>query len=389
VAAPETAFQVPATIAVGRGVSRSLGERVAALGARRALLVTDAYMVTSGLAARLGALLEDAGVATTVYDGVQPDPTDENVRDGLVAFRTAEAQVVVAVGGGSALDAAKMVAVGSANPGPIRDYMGYHRIPRAGAPLIAVPTTAGTGSEVTRVTVITDTERETKMMILDGHLVPTVALVDPELSATMPKPLTAHVGVDTLTHGIEAYVSALSSPMTDPLARSCVALVGEHLRRAWRVGDDLEARGGMAVAACHGGMAFANSSVCLVHGMSRPLGAVFHIPHGLSNAVLLPTVTAFSLSGAPQRYAQAARDLGVAEEGHGDSEANDRLLDGLNQLNEELEIPRLGELLDIDYEEFDRRLPKMAADALESGSPGRNPVVPDESDIVDLYRRAW
>jgi alcohol dehydrogenase class IV len=274
--ATQTVFQVPATIALGAGVSGSLGERVAALGADRALLVTDAYMVASGLAGRMAALLDDAGVTTTVFDGVQPDPTDVNVRDGLAAFDAAGAQVVVALGGGSALDAAKMVAVASTNPGPIREYMGYHRIPKAGAPLVAVPTTAGTGSEVTRVTVITDTERETKMMILDGHLVPTVALVDPELSASMPRPLTAHVGVDTLTHGIEAYVSALSSPMTDALARSCIRLSGQHLRRAWTAGDDLDARTGMAIAACHGGMAFANSSVCLVHGMSRPLGAVFH-----------------------------------------------------------------------------------------------------------------
>jgi alcohol dehydrogenase class IV len=389
VATTDTVFQVPATVAVGQGISSSLGDRVAALGASRALLVTDGYMVASGLAARIVALLEEAGVATTVYDGVQPDPTDENVREGLSAFRDAIAQVVIALGGGSALDAAKMVAVGSANPGPIRDYMGYHRIPRAGAPLVAVPTTAGTGSEVTRVTVITDTERQTKMMILDGHLVPTIALVDPELSATMPRPLTAHVGVDTLTHGIEAYVSALSSPMTDPLARSCIRLVGEHLRRAWTAGDDLAARTGMAVAACHGGMAFANSSVCLVHGMSRPLGAVFHIPHGLSNAVLLPTVTAFSLAGATGRYARAARDLGLADEEQSDAQACDRLLDGLNRLNEDLEIPRLRELLDIEYDEFDQHLPKMAADALESGSPARNPVVPDEAAIADLYRRAW
>jgi alcohol dehydrogenase class IV len=385
----ETVFQVPATIAVGAGVSASLGARVAALGATRALLVTDAFMVSSGVAARMEAYVEDAGVATTVFSGVQPDPTDENVRDGLAAFRAAEADVVVGLGGGSALAAAKMVAVASANPGPLREYMGYHRVPNPGAPFVAVPTTAGTGSEVTRVTVITDTESQTKMMILDGHLVPTVAIVDPELSASMPRPLTAHVGVDTLTHGIEAYVSALANPMTDPLARSCIALAGRHLRRAWEVGDDLEARAGMAVAACHGGMAFANSSVCLVHGMSRPLGAVFHIPHGLSNAVLLPTVTAYSIPGAPARYAQAARDLGVAGPDHADGDACARLLDALQRLNDDLEVPRLRDLLGIDVASFDAHLEKMAGDAIESGSPARNPVVPEAHDIVDLYRRAW
>src|ERR1700733_8691838 len=204
-------FQAPATIVTGAGSSATAGEHAARLDARRALLVTDAYMVESGVAEVIQRHLQRAGVASTLFAEVQPDPTDRNVEDGLEKLEEAGAEIVVAVGGGSALDAAKMIAVKRFNPGPISEFMGYHRIPNRGLPLIAIPTTAGTGSEATRVSVITDSAAHTKMMILDGKLVPAVALVDYELTLTMPQALTAHVGVDTLTHGIEAYVSALAN----------------------------------------------------------------------------------------------------------------------------------------------------------------------------------
>jgi alcohol dehydrogenase class IV len=387
--ATATAFQVPPTIVTGAGASRSVGEHARRLGAARALLVTDPYMVGSGVAATVAERLDEAGVATTVFDGVQPDPTEGNVEHGLDVMRECGAEVVVAVGGGSALDAAKMIAVRKTNAGPISELMGYHRIARPGVPLIAIPTTAGTGSEVTRVTVITDSRTHTKMMILDGKLVPTVALVDFELTMTMPRALTAHVGVDTLTHGIEAYVSALAGPMTDPYALSCVRLVGQSLRQAWQEPEDREARAAMAIAACHGGMAFANSSVCLVHGMSRPLGAVFGIPHGLSNAVLLPAVTAYSLPGARGRYATVARAFGAATLDDPDEAAGEKLLAALQQLNHDLEVPRLRDLRGVDRDRFEASLAKMADDALASGSPSRNPVVPTAEEIADLYRRAW
>jgi alcohol dehydrogenase len=282
-----------------------------------------------------------------------------------------------------------MITVLAANPGPLRAYRGYHQIPAAGIPLIAVPTTAGTGSEATRVAVITDTEHDEKLMILDGHLVPTVAIVDFELSATMPQSLTAFVGIDTLTHGIEAYVSALANPLTDAFALSCVQLVGEHLERAWNDPDDIDARAGMAMAAYAGGAAFANASVGLVHGMSRPIGAVFHVPHGLSNAVLLPTVTRFSLPGAGRRYARLARVVGFAAEGDDDATAAARMVAGLEALNQRLEVPRLGGLERLEEERFLATIAKMAADALASGSPDRNPVVPTEEQIVVLYKEAW
>lgn len=394
------ALVLPATTWIEPGARRRAGEEAAALGRSRALLVTDAFMVGRGTAGELRGILEDAGLAVAVFDGVQPDPTDAAIDEGRAALVAHEAEVVVALGGGSVLDAAKMLAVRGGNPGPLRQYMGYGRLVGAGLPVVAIPTTAGTGSEATRVVVVTDTSTDTKMMLLDDRLCPTVALVDVELSASMPRPLTAHVGVDTLTHGIEAYVSAKATEETDPLALACVERCGRHLEAAWRDPDDLDARAGMARAAYEGGAAFANASVCLVHGMSRPLGAVFHVPHGLSNAVLLPAVTAFSLPGAPGRYAAVARALGLVgdgpssggtspEEAAGDAAAGEALVRGLEGLNARLEVPRLRDLPGVTRELFDAALPKMAADALASGSPDRNPVVPTAAEIEDLYRAAW
>lgn len=382
-------FNLPGTIITGAGASQELPEQIRRLGAARVLLVTDRFLEQQGVAGRFAELIERAGLAATVFAGVQPDPTDENVRAGLGALRASGAEAVVALGGGSAIDAAKAIAAMTTNAEPLHQYMGYHKIPRAGLPLIAVPTTAGTGSEVTKVAVITDTARDVKMMMLDGHLLPAVALVDYELSMSMPPALTAHVGVDTLTHGIEAYVSRKANGMADPFARSCVELCARHLEAAWADGGDRAAREGMALAACHGGAAFANSSVCLVHGMSRPLGALFHLPHGLSNAVLLPAVTRFSLAGAPARYAVLARVLGYAEPEAPPEAASAALARGLEALNRRLEIPRLRDCPGMEHTRFEAALEKMAHDALASGSPQNNPIVPTAEQIMALYREAW
>jgi alcohol dehydrogenase class IV len=386
---PAVTFNVPSTIAFGAGASGELPAHLQRLGARHALIVTDPFFAGNGLASEFATLAQHSGVAATIFSEVQPDPTDLNVRAGLRVYHDCGADAVVALGGGSAIDAAKAIAMLAANAEPMRQYMGYHKVLHAGAPLIAIPTTAGTGSEATRVAVITDTEQHEKMMMLSLHLMPAVALVDYELSMSMPKPLTAHVGVDTLTHGIEAYVSKKANGMTDPIALSCIALAANNLLTAWREPDNRAARAAMALAACQGGMAFSNSSVALVHGMSRPLGAVYHVPHGLSNAVLLPTVTRFSLAGATARYARISRTMGLAGENDDEATAARKLADGLELLNEALEIPTLRECVKVGRAEFDQTLEKMAADALASGSPQNNPIVPTAEQIVALYREAW
>lgn len=389
VALSAAAFEAPPVIVTGSGASQAVGEHAARLGASRALIVTDPFMVHNGTAEVVQSRLTEAGVPSTVFDRVTPDPTDTVVADGLQVLAADDADLVIGLGGGSPLDAAKMIAIGANNPSPLREFMGYHRIPAAGLPLIAIPTTAGTGSEATRVTVITETATHTKMMILDGKLLPSVALVDFELTMTMPAALTCHVGVDTLTHGIEAYVSERASRMTDPYALSCISLVGRFLERAWRDGEDREAREAMSIAACHGGLAFSNSSVCLVHGMSRPLGAVFGVAHGLSNAVLLPTVVRYSVSGALPRYATVARTLGLAAPDDSDEVAGDRLVEGIEVLNATLGVPRLRELPGVDRDALEAAVEKMADDALASGSPARNPIVPTAQDVQELYRSAW
>lgn len=382
-------FNAPQTIIHGAGASRELLPQLSRIGARRVLFVTDPFINGTGLVQKLAEPLRQAGLAVAIFSAVQPDPTVQTVMDGLIELDKHEADVVVAVGGGSSIDAAKAIAVMHTNEAPLHQYIGYHKIPNAGLPVIAIPTTAGTGSEATKVTVITDTGLNVKMMILDAHLMPTVALVDYELTLSMPPALTAHVGVDTLTHGMEAYVSQKANALSDPLALSCIDLVSRYLQTAWQEPNHRKAREGMALAACLGGMAFTNSSVCLVHGMSRPLGVQFHLPHGLSNAILLPTVTQFSVSGALERYATIARTMGLAKVGESTEAACTALLAGLEQQNRSLNIPRLRDCVGIDQSAFEQVLEKMATDALASGSPQNNPTVPTANEIVVLYQQAW
>lgn len=370
-------LHLPQDVIVRGGASHEVGDAAAGLGLERVLIVTDPFFAEQGLAAAVAERLTAAGIVTETFAGVQPDPTTANVEAGLEALHAHGADGVVALGGGSSLDTGKAVAVMAANDGAVADFVGYHQIPRPGLPLIAIPTTAGTGSEVTRVTVITDAESDRKLMILDDHLLPRVALADFELTRSCPPDLTAHVGVDSLTHAIEAYVSAKANPITDALALRAAELLQGHLRRAYHDGEDAEAREAMMLGATLAGAAFSNASVALVHGMSRPIGAHFHIPHGLSNAVLLPTVTRFSLEGARPRYAELARAMGLGDDA-------DALVDELDALNAELGVPSLSGL-GIEREHFDRVKADMAQAALDSGSPGFNPREAIAEEIVGLY----
>jgi alcohol dehydrogenase class IV len=328
-------------------------------------------------------------INVTVFAGVQPDPTDLKVLEGLEILKKNNCSMVVGLGGGSPMDCAKAISVMSANEPPIRQYAGLHKIPGKGVPIITIPTTAGTGAEVSKAVVIGDTERNVKMMMLDLNLMADVALVDYELTMSCPPSLTANVGVDTLVHAVEAYVSVKANPMTDPFALSSIRLVSENLLKAFKEPNSVKARSGMTLAALQAGIAFPNSSVCLVHGMSRPIGALYHVPHGLSNAVLFPTVTEYSISGAPENYATVSRTMGYATDADSDDVANEKLVAGLKKLNEDLQVPRLGDVCKVDLTTFDEKVQKMANDSLASGSPNNNPVIPTAEQIVDLYHRAW
>jgi alcohol dehydrogenase class IV len=382
-------FDSPRAIVTGGGCRAQAADLLLSLHAERTLLVVDPFFAAAEFVNEIRSTLTGKGIDSEVFTEFQPDPTDENVLTGAGRFTKLGADSILAIGGGSALDVAKMIGVSAANPGPVSQFQGYHRVSRPGPPLVAVPTTAGTGSEATKVAVITDTTRNVKMMILDAKLMPTAAVVDYELTFSMPKPLTAHVGVDALTHGIEAYVSRKANPLTDPVALSSITKIFSNLRMAWSDPGNQKAREAMSLAALQGGLAFTNSSVCLVHGMSRPLGLMFRLPHGLSNSVLLPTVTRFSWPGARTRYAEIARAVQLVSDKSADETACESLVEWLDRLNADLQVPRLRACCGGDVEKFRATLPKMATDALESGSPQNNPVVPAADQIVELFERAW
>ena len=382
-------FDSPQAIVTGGGCRGQAAELLDGLHAHRTLLVVDPYFAAADFVTEIRSNLERKGIANDLFIDFQPDPTDQNVIAGTERFHAIGADSILAIGGGSALDVAKMIGVASTNEGPLSQFQGYHRIAKPGPPLVAMPTTAGTGSEATKVAVITDTSRNVKMMILDVKLMPAAAIVDYELTMSMSKPLTAHVGIDALTHGIEAYVSRKANLLTDPVALSCITKIHANLRTAWAEPGNTVAREAMSLAALQGGLAFTNSSVCLVHGMSRPLGLLFKLPHGLSNSVLLPAVTRFSWPGSMARYAEVARAIQLASGKSPDETACKALADWLDQLNVDLQVPRLRDCCGGNMDKFRAVLPKMASDALDSGSPQNNPVVPAAAQIVELFERAW
>ena len=376
-------FRAPPVIHVGRGALNQLPAALRELGAERVAIITDRVMGSSEWTPRLEALAADADVTTHTLAELTGEPTTRDVDAALAAIRAANADVVIGFGGGSALDTAKLAAVLHANPGSGPDYEGYERIPDPGLPVIAIPTTAGTGSEVTRGVAITDPDRDVKMLLMSAHLVPAAAIVDPEPTYTMPPAVTASTGLDALTHGIEAYVSRRRFPITDALAIDAVDRIGRFISRAYHNPNDAEAREEMLVASLHAGLAFNNASVALVHGMSRPIGAYFHVPHGLSNAMLLPTVMEFSLSGDLPRFAHIARVLGATEpDDHAAAAAGVAIV---RDLAEELEVPTL-RAWGVDEARYREVIPAMAHDALASGSPANNPRLATLNEVQSLYQ---
>jgi alcohol dehydrogenase class IV len=378
----------PRLMAIGGGALGELPGVLQRFGLTRPLIVTDPYIKSCGILDRATDLLAQAGIGFSVFADTVADPTTAVIEEGTRRLGEGGYDSLVAVGGGSSIDTAKGMSVLAANGGKMRDWKVPADIPTAGPPLVAIPTTAGTGSEATRFTVITDTETDEKMLIAGLACCPLAAIVDYELTLSMPLRLTADTGIDSLTHAIEAYVSRRASPYTDGLAKNAMGLIARNIRTACAEPQNRAAREAMMLGATTAGMAFSNSSVALVHGMSRPIGAFFHVPHGLSNAMLLPEITAFSTPGALDRYADCARAMGVAEEGEGSQAAVARLLDELRRLNRDLEVPS-PRSWGIDTRRWEELLPVMASQALASGSPANNPRVPTSGEIIELYRRVY
>lgn len=380
-------FQSPRIIDIAGGAVAGTAELLARLGLKSPLIVTDPFMVSSGLIARLTAPLADAGVVFEIFSDTIPEPTDTVVEAGVARLKP-EHDCLIAFGGGSPIDTAKAISILATGAGKMRDYKAPALADVARLPLIAIPTTAGTGSECTRFTIITDVERDEKMLIAGLGALPLAAIVDYELTFSVPPRVTADTGIDAFTHAMEAYVSRRANPISDSLAESAMRLIGQNLRLAFHEPKNPQARAAMMLGATQAGLAFSNASVALVHGMSRPIGAHFHVPHGLSNAMLLPAVTRFSLHAALPRYAQAARLAGFASSGDADQVAGAKLLDGLEALNAELGVPSPAQF-GIPSADWHEKKALMAEQALASGSPGNNPRVPSVAELVALYEAVY
>jgi alcohol dehydrogenase class IV len=383
-----TSIVSPRLLLIGGGSVAELPSVLAKFLLRHPLIVTDPFMVSSGLLRRCTDPLVAAGIDFSVFSDTIPEPTDTIITAGVAAMAGQKYDCLIGFGGGSPIDTAKAMAILAAGGGRMRDYKVPVQNDKPALPIIAVPTTAGTGSEATRFTVITDTEREEKMLIAGLAALPLAAIVDFELTFSVPQRTTADTGVDSLTHALEAFVSARANPYSDAQALAAMKLIGLNLRTAYAEPTNAAAREAMMLGATQAGIAFCNSSVALVHGMSRPIGAHFHVPHGLSNAMLLPAVTRYGLSHAPARYAQAARQIGFALPDDPDDIAGEKLTAGLETLNRDLGVPTPA-AFGINPSDWEARLPLMAEQALASGSPQNNPRVPTAAEIVTLYREVW
>lgn len=294
---------------------------------------------------------------------------------------------LVGFGGGSPLDTMKTIAVLAVKGGSISDFMGK-TIEAKLPPMAAIPTTAGTGSEATRFTVVTDTKTNVKMLLNGECLIPDLAIVDPLLTVSAPKTVTAATGLDALTHAAEGYTSRKAMELSDVFALSALKRIFTYLPRAYQNGNDLEARTQMALAAFEAGVVINNSSVTLVHGMSRPIGALFHVPHGMSNAMLMKECFSFALDGAYERFADLGRAIKVAAETDSDKEAAEKFLDAVENICKVCEIPTLEEY-GVDREKFFASVDKMADDALASGSPGNTIKDVTKDDVLKIYDALW
>ncbi|EHM01828.1 putative alcohol dehydrogenase [Acetobacteraceae bacterium AT-5844] len=379
---------LPRILRIGGGALQETAEVLALLGLSRPLIVTDPMMVKFGLAERLQDVLRRAGITAAMFSDTVPEPDSDAVDRARQAVLAGDYDCLIGLGGGSPIDTAKAVAVLAREGGEMRDYKAPRQYSGPALPVIGIPTTAGTGSEATRFTVVTDSATHEKMLCIGQSFLPVAAIADYELTLSKPPRLTADTGVDALTHAIEAYVSRRANPFSDGFALSAMRAIAGNLRRAYMDGSDRAAREALMLGATQAGIAFSNSSVALVHGMSRPIGAHFHVPHGLSNAMLLPVVTAYSAPAAEQRYADCARAMGVPGAEGSDAAAVAALLEELHRLNVDLAVPS-PRAWGIDPARWAELLPLMATQALASGSPANNPRVPDAEAIQVLYGQAW
>ncbi|KXO07113.1 Alcohol dehydrogenase [Moritella sp. JT01] len=379
---------LPRIMQIGAGASKDIVNVLNNLGVSKPLIITDKMMVKLGYAAQIQNALALSNLAAEIFDDTVPEPTVASIQNGINKAKSGDFDCLIALGGGSPIDSAKAISVLSQFGGEMRDYKVPRVVSEQGLPLIAIPTTAGTGTECTCFTIITDEKNDEKMLCAGVGFMPVAALVDFELTLSLPARITADTGIDALTHAIEAYVSRKSNTFSDSQAISAMKLIAPNLRKTYHDGNDKTARENIMLGSTLAGMAFSNASVALVHGMSRPIGAAFHVPHGLSNAMLLPAVTAFSIPAAPERYANCAKAMGIASETDSTDVANEKLILELKALNVELNVPTPAEF-GIEGTKYFDLLPTMAKQALASGSPNNNPRVPSIDEMIAIYKEIW
>jgi len=381
-------FRMPENIYYGQNAFKQVGKE-AALKGKKVLIISDKVMDNIGYVNECQKYLNNEGVKNSVYLGVETEPLDIYVNDALSQFKKERCDVLISLGGGSCIDTAKAVAVLATNSDPLESYMNMKKIASVPPiPHIAIPTTAGTGSEVTDATVITNTKNNIKMMIKQPAFMPDVAIVDSLLTHSSPQNVTAATGIDALCHAIEAYISKHAQPMTDKMALSAMELIVNNIKQSYMDSDNIKAREAMSLGALQAGIAFSNASVCLVHGMSRPIGALFNVPHGFSNAMLLPTVLEYSKNSCVKRLADLGKIFEPNTEGRSDEEVAEIALSSIKKLCSDLNIPNFYEW-GIDQILFENSIPKMVEDAILSGSPANNPRVPSKLEMEHLYKISY
>lgn len=375
-------FNIPDKILTGAGCLADAEKYICSMG-KKAFIVTGKHVVKLECFSGITEILKKNNIEYTVFSGITGEPDDKMINEGVELYKEENCDFLIAVGGGSPMDSMKAIATLVVNGGKISDYMGK-TIEGKLPPMVAVPTTAGTGSEATQFTVITDSEKGIKMLLKGAVLVPSLAIIDPLFTISSPKSVTASTGLDALTHAVESYTSRKAQYLTDMTAIDAVKRIFRYLPVAYKNGNDVEARTQMSVAALEAGIAINNASVTIVHGMSRPIGAIFHVPHGLSNAMLLEKCMSFAVDGAYDKFAELGRAVGVADSNLSDEDSAKAFVKALGELCRICEVPSLSEY-GIDKKTFMEVADKMASDALASGSPANTIKDVTKDDILRIY----
>lgn len=379
-------FSLPGRTIMGDGALEQSESIIKSFG-KKALIVSGKNVTKIGTVKIITDCLEKWEIDYVIFNEITGEPTEVMIEEGVKAYKEGECDFCIAVGGGSPLDSGKAIVAMTKLEGEISDYMGQTMEGKF-PPLVLIPTTAGTGSEATKFTVITDSKKDIKMLLKGEALLPDLAIIDAKFSLTAPKGVTAATGMDALTHAVEAYTSRKANPLTDTFALSSIKKIFKYLPLVYKDGEDKKAREEMAIAAYEAGVCINNSSVTLVHGMSRPIGALFHVPHGISNAMLIKECLSYVLDGSYEKFGEIGRAIGVADESKSDKEASEAFLDKLSELCKVCEIPTLKEY-GIDKDEFNKFVDKMAQDAMNSGSPSNTIKEVSKDDLLKIYEKLW